>query len=126
MPARQDGARISSGHRVEPAGPRDLDCRAAALIARFTAGKTLADYEGDPMLRSAVERQSEIIGEAVAQLACQDESLAARISDHRRIIALRNILIHGYAQVDDCLVWDVVESKLPALRRDVAALLRDG
>jgi uncharacterized protein with HEPN domain len=52
-----------------------------------------------------------------------DESLAAGISEYRRIIAFRNILIHGYAQVDDRLVWDVVETRLPALHREVAALL---
>lgn len=45
------------------------------------------------------------------------------LSEHRRIIALRNILIHGYAEVDDRLVWDVVETKLPVLRREVEALL---
>jgi len=75
------------------------------------------------MLRAAVEREFEIIGEALARLAKQDEGLASRIGEHRRIIAFRNILIHGYADVDDRLVWDIVETKLPALRREVAALL---
>jgi len=99
--------------------------QAAELIAGFTAGKTLADYEGDALLRSAVERQFEIIGEALAQLARLDEALAARISEYRRIIAFRNILIHGYADVDHRLVWDIVESKLPTLRREVAGLLEE-
>ena len=72
------------------------------------------------MLRAAVERQFEIVGEALVQLAKLDEKLAARISEHRRIIAFRNILIHGYADVDDRLVWDVVETKLPVLRRELA------
>jgi len=99
--------------------------QAADLIAGFTAGKTLADYEGDAMLRSAVERQFEIVGEALAQLARLDQALASRISEHRRIIAFRNILIHGYAEVDHRLVWDIVESKLPTLRREVAGLLEE-
>jgi uncharacterized protein with HEPN domain len=97
--------------------------QAADLLAAFTEGKSFADYQGDAMLRAAVERQFEIIGEALAQLARLDESMAAGISGYRRIIAFRNILIHGYAQVDDRLVWDVVETRLPALRREVAALL---
>lgn len=97
--------------------------QAADLLAGFTDDKSFTDYEGDAMLRAAVERQFEIIGEALAQLARLDESLAARISEYRRIIAFRNILIHGYAQVDDRLVWDIVETRLPALRREVAALL---
>ena len=97
--------------------------QAADLVAGFTAGKTLGDYERDAMLRSAVERQFEIIGEALAQLARLDEALASRISEYRRIIAFRNILIHGYAGVDYRIVWDIVESKLPTLRRKVAGLL---
>jgi uncharacterized protein with HEPN domain len=99
--------------------------QAAQLIAGFTAEKTLADYEGDAMLRSAVERQFEIAGEAPAQLARLDEALASRISEYRRIIAFRNILIHGYAQVDHRIVWDIIESKLPTLRRQVADLLEE-
>jgi uncharacterized protein with HEPN domain len=50
-------------------------------------------------------------------------AIAARISEYRRIIAFRNVLIHGYADVDDLLVWDVVQTKLPVLRREIEALL---
>ena len=100
--------------------------RAVELLTDFTAGKTFADYELDAMLRAAVERQFEIIGEATAKLARHDEALVTRIDDYRRIVAFRNILIHGYADVDERLVWDVVEAKLPILRRDVEALLGAG
>ncbi len=74
------------------------------------------------MLRSAVERQFEVIGEALAQLHRLDSTLASRISGHRRIIAFRNILIHGYAEVDSRLVWDVIETSLDTLRREIAEL----
>lgn len=97
--------------------------QAADLLAEFTASKAFADYARDAMLRAAVEREFEIIGEALARLAKLDERLASRIGDYRRIVAFRNILIHGYAEVDDRLVWDVVETKLPVLRREVALLL---
>ena len=97
--------------------------QAAELIARFTAGKTLADYMEDPMLRAAVERKFEIIGEALVQLSKRDVAVAARISEHKRIIAFRNVLIHGYNNVDNLLVWGIVDSKLASLRRDVDALL---
>lgn len=99
--------------------------QAAARIAEFTVGKQFADYERQSMLRSAVERQFQVLGEALAQLAKLDVKLAGRISQHRRIIAFRNILIHGYANVDDRLVWDVVETKLPILRREVETLLSE-
>jgi uncharacterized protein with HEPN domain len=97
--------------------------RAADLIAQFTAGKTFADYMEDAMLRAAVERQLEIIGEALVQLSKRDAIVAAQIGEHKRIIAFRNMLIQGYNNMDDMLVWSIVESKLAGLRRDVAALL---
>lgn len=98
--------------------------QAADLLAAFTASKQLEDYEADPMLRAAVERKFEIIGEALAQLSRLDDRLVARISEYRRIIAFRNILIHGYAEVDDRMVWDIVESKFPVLRREITAMLK--
>jgi len=48
-----------------------------------------------------------------------------RIGEHRRIIAFRNILILGYADVDARLVWDIVQGKLPVLHREVEALLSE-
>lgn len=101
-----------------------LDIQQAALLASgFVAGRTFADYEENAMLRSAVERQCEIVGEALAKLAKTDEPVAARISDYRRIIAFRNILIHGYTEVDNRLVWDVVTTKVPTLAAQVTGLL---
>jgi len=97
--------------------------QAAAQIAEFTSGKRFTDYANDPMLRAAVERKFEIIGEALAQLSKLDEKLASQISQYRRIIAFRNILIHGYVDVDDALVWDVLQTKLPELQKEVEAML---
>ena len=99
--------------------------RAVELLTEFTANKTFADYERDAMLRAAVERQFEIVGEATARLARLDQELADRIGEYRRIVAFRNILIHGYADVDVRLVWDVIETKLPILRRDIETLLEE-
>ncbi len=100
--------------------------QAAALIAEFTEGLEYHDYAADAKVRSAVERQFEIIGEALGQLAKADPEAAAQISGHARIIAFRNILIHGYAGVDDMLVWDMAGSRLATLRREVDELLGDG
>jgi uncharacterized protein with HEPN domain len=97
--------------------------QAAARIGEFTAGKQFEDYRTNAMLRAAVERQFEIIGEALSQLSRVDSSVVERIRERRRVIAFRNILIHGYADVDDRIVWDVVQINLPTLREDVAALL---
>lgn len=100
----------------------DARC-AAERIARFTAGRTFADYLADEMLRAAVERQFEIIGEALAACRRVDPATAAEIPDLARIIAFRNILIHGYAAVDDKLVWGVVEGGLSGLREILERML---
>lgn len=59
------------------------------------------------------------------KLAGTDEGTARRITNFQRIIAFRNILIHGYADVDDNLVWNVVETYLPQLVREINALLEE-
>lgn len=97
--------------------------QASRLVSQFTNGKSFDEYASDAMMRAAVEREFEIIGEALTQLAKVDPGIAAQISDLRNIISFRNILIHGYALVDDRLVWDIVESKVPILDREVDALL---
>ena len=99
--------------------------RAAELLRTFTRGKTLADYVNDAMLRSAVERQFEIIGEAMTSFAKVDGTTANRISHYQRIIAFRNVLIHGYADVDDRLVWDVLQTHLSTLRREIQDLVKE-
>ena len=99
--------------------------QAVRLASDFIAGKALEDYQRDPMLRSALERQFEIIGEVMTQLAKLDSGTAERITEHRRIIAFRNILIHGYAQIDNLLVWDIAQSRLSPLQSEVEALLAE-
>ncbi len=59
----------------------------------------------------------------MANLARIDEAVVNVITHYQRIIAFRNILIHGYADVDDRLVWDVVKRNLPILSQEVDELL---
>lgn len=97
--------------------------RAAQLISTFVEGKDFEDYAADPLLRSGVERQFEIIGEALNRLSKTDPPAAAGITYTSRIIAFRNILIHGYDLVDLEVVWDVIQTHLPVLRQQIEALL---
>jgi uncharacterized protein with HEPN domain len=99
--------------------------QAAERIARFTQGRSFDNYVADDMLRSAVERQFEIIGEALGALRKSDPPSATAIPQLPRIIAFRNLLIHGYANVDDKLVWGVVEGDLPHLLATLKRLLED-
>jgi uncharacterized protein with HEPN domain len=97
--------------------------QAAQRISRFTAGKSFEQYAGDELLRSGVERQFEIVGEALNQLSRLDPATAVAIPDLPRIVAFRNVLIHGYADVDDRVVWGVIESSLLALQEALNLLL---
>ena len=99
--------------------------QALQRIKRFVACKDFAAYQSDELLRSAVERQFEILGEALNQLSRLDPNMAEKIPELPRIVAFRNILIHGYASVDDRLVWGVVESRLEPLLDVIAALLSE-
>lgn len=111
--------------------PREIlkylyDIREACdLIAEFTTGKTFDDYTVDAMLRSAVERQFEIIGEALNQAIRRDPDLGETITDTAKIIAFRNRLIHAYAAISDEVVWGVIETSLPTLRQEVSGLIED-
>lgn len=97
---------------------------ACERIEEFVAGIGQEEYGVNALVRSAVERQFEIIGEALSQLARTDAALASQVPDHRRIIAFRNVLIHGYAVLDHQLVWRVIQQDLPGLRAAVNGLLR--
>jgi uncharacterized protein with HEPN domain len=99
--------------------------QAAKNLDQFSQDKVFADYQADALLRSGIERQIEIIGEALRRLAKEDPETAGRITEHERIISFRNILIHGYAEIDDRIVWDILQSKLPNLLGQVQSLLDD-
>lgn len=89
--------------------------RAAGFIQQFVAGHLLADYVGDVLLKSAVERQFEIIGEALNRLRRVDPEVAATVPDLSRIVAFRNVLVHGYAVIDDEIVWEAATTRLGGL-----------
>lgn len=89
--------------------------RAAELIRSFIKDRTWSDYGDDPMLRSAVERQFEIIGEALNRLSRVDPEVAESIDDLSRIVAFRNVLVHGYATIDDAIVWEAATERLSGL-----------
>lgn len=97
--------------------------QAGQHIQQFTAEKNEHDFAGSLLLRSAVERQFEIVGEALNRLGKNDSSLLESIRNYRRIIAFRNILAHDYDRVDEGIVWDIIQRDLPVLLEDAAELL---
>lgn len=96
----------------------------SSFVVSATEDKTLKDYSTDRLLRQAVERNLEIVGEAVGRLSRDDPDTVSRLSEHERIVAFRNVLIHGYDLVDDELVWETIQTKLPILLSEVDELLQ--
>ena len=97
--------------------------QACGLLTDFTRGKSLADYEADPLLRAAVEREFILIGEALFQAARKDATLGQSITSLPQIIGFRNILVHGYAAIQHQTVWGVIENNLSPLKQQVDNLL---
>jgi uncharacterized protein with HEPN domain len=100
--------------------------QACDLIEQFTAGKTLADFHADAQLRSAVERQFITIGESLQQALRHAPDLANSISETRRIVNFRNVMVHGYAQIVPDTVWGVVEKDLATLECEIRELMAKG
>ncbi len=73
------------------------------------------------MLRRAVERELEIIGEALNRLDKIDNNL--HISSKKQIIGVRNRVIHGYDKVDNAIIWGIIIRYLPTLKQEIERLL---
>ena len=110
---------------MHPRAPKLLeDVRNAAdFVKTATHCVVLTQFKQDRLLRQAAERNFEIIGEAVRRLEKDDPDTAVRIADYRRIIAFRNVLIHGYDVIDPAIVWSAVTDDLAPLLSDVQGLL---
>jgi uncharacterized protein with HEPN domain len=88
---------------------------ACRLVREFTAGRTFDEYEEDALLRSGVERQLEVVGEALRRLSRTDPETASLIPDLEAVVGFRNVLAHGYDAVSDRVSWDIVQHHVPAL-----------
>ena len=95
-------------------------------IQRIASGKTITDFLSDEMLHDAVERDFEIIGEAMRRVKVEEPEIAARIAWSRRAIGFRNVLAHGYDVIRDRDVWGLIHDDLPKLLAEVEDLVRSG
>lgn len=87
----------------------------------FSGKKIFEEYNNNDMLQKAVERQIEIIGEAVNRLLKLNPNLT--ITNSRRIVDTRNYVIHGYDKVSNVIIWGIVINHLPKLKKEVEELL---
>jgi len=78
-------------------------------------------FRSDLKTKRAVERNIEIIGEAVNRIIQKDTQIS--LSNARKIVDTRNRIIHGYDSVSDIIIWAIVKTHLPQLRTEVELLL---
>jgi len=96
--------------------------RASELIAEFLHGHSLESYATNALVRSAVERQIEIIGEAARRVSSSLREAHPEIP-WRPIIAQRHILAHEYGEIEDALIWRVATTHVPALLAQLRSLV---
>lgn len=93
------------------------------FLLEFTRGRTVQDYTTDRAFRSALERELQIIGEALIQLEKVAPAVAEQIPEYENIIGFRHVLVHGYDSLDPATIWNVVETKLESLTSKIRSLL---
>ena len=81
------------------------------------------EYQNNFLVSDAVERRLAIIGEALSKALKLDSSI--KVSHHKKIIALRHILVHDYDLVDDNAIWAIVKVYLPVLKTEIEKLLTE-
>lgn len=92
-----------------------------ARIERATSGVDSAGFRANEDLQAAIERYIEVIGEAAGKLSQDTRDLAPDVP-WSQVIGARNVIIHGYAEIEPDRIWDIVRSHLPALRVAVGRL----
>ena len=98
---------------------------ACTAIEDVMSGVSVEEYRTKRAVRSAVEREFIIIGEALRRVSALDERLFRSISNSRAIVDFRNMLAHDYGAVDDDAVFGLVYSDLIVLKAEVCELLHD-
>ena len=91
-------------------------------IENYILNVDFIQYQKNKMVRRAVEREFEIIGEAMNAMLKSDNSI--QITSAERIIGMRNRVIHGYDKIDNGLVWGTIKKHLPVLKEEVSELLK--
>ncbi len=96
---------------------------ACQAIESFTSGVSLDEYSDNLLLRSAVERQFEILGEALNLASAANPEIETNLPDLRSIVGMRNRIIHGYDSVDEEIVWDAVKTHIPPLLKSLSSMM---
>ena len=95
----------------------------ATLLDNVTQEKDFLKYRENVMLKRAIERKLEIIGEAMNRILKRDLSFESEISNAKAIIGLRNQVIHAYDNISDENIWSILINHLPKLKLEVDQLV---
>ena len=98
--------------------------KSGRTVKEFLSKRTFEEYSSNELLRSAVERKFEVMGEALNRIRDDEPEILSQIRNHRDIVSFRNILAHGYDTIDDRIVWNIIEDDLDSLIEDVEKLLK--
>lgn len=87
--------------------------------------KNFFEYRKNIMLKRAIERDLEIIGEAVNRIIKRDSTYKTKISEANAIVGLRNQVIHAYDSISDENIWSILINHLPKLNIDIEQLIKE-
>jgi uncharacterized protein with HEPN domain len=100
----------------------DISVSISAIKSYLVDCIDFSDFNGNRMLKMAIEREFTIIGEAVNRILKIDITIP--ISNHRKIVSVRNYIVHGYDSVDYETLWSIIKRHLPVLENEVNHLLK--
>jgi uncharacterized protein with HEPN domain len=100
----------------------DINVSISAINSYLINCNDFDDFNGQRILKMAVEREFTIIGEALNRILKIDSSIS--ISNHRKIVSVRNYIVHGYDSVDYETLWSIIKRHLPVLESEVNRLLK--
>jgi len=98
---------------------------ATESIFLFVVGVSFETFESVDIIRSAVERKFEIVGEALQQVSRLFPGSVDSIPDLREVINQRNRIAHGYFEVNPRILWDSIKTDLPGFQDEVKRLLEE-
>ncbi len=99
----------------------DIKTSIEEIDSYFPNGKIFQFYQEDLKTKRAVERNIEIIGEAMSRILKLEPEIS--ISNSRKIVDARNKIIHGYDEISDDVIWGIIVNNLPVLKMEVEQLL---
>ena len=102
----------------------DISTAINSVFEYLGNNRDFSEYQQNKLLRRGIEREFEIIGEAVNRILKKEPEI--EIANAKRIVQTRNFIIHNYDKVDDTIIWGIISKDLPKLKIEIDELIGDG